>query len=109
MHHSERGAVPRSRTAESITRGLSLRVYGVVTRTLLRAMAPPATMRRRFERFGRNSRAAMLQRPALVFGDRRVGQLAIEKCGRRIRRTWKALPGFIEERAGTRALEGDGS
>ncbi len=32
MHHSERGAVTGSRTAERITRGLSLRVDGAVTR-----------------------------------------------------------------------------
>jgi acetyl esterase/lipase len=79
MHRGAREALHRSRIAERITRWLSLRAYGAVTRTLFRATTPPGTMRGRFERFGRTSRASMLQRhPAVVFGDHRVGQLAIE-------------------------------
>ncbi len=79
MHHGARGSVQRSRTADRITRWLSLRAYGVVTRTLFCATTPPGTMRRRFERFGRTSRAEMLQRhPSVVFADHRVDQLAIE-------------------------------
>ncbi|HUM09926.1 MAG TPA: hypothetical protein VLT82_03150 [Myxococcaceae bacterium] len=86
MHRSARGAVDRSGIAESLTRWLSLRAYGAVTRSLFRATTPPATMRRRFERFGRTSRASMLHRhPRVVFG------------------------GFIEEWACTSAPEGDGS
>jgi monoterpene epsilon-lactone hydrolase len=64
---------------ESISRWLSLRAYGAITSTLFRAATPPATMRRRFERFGATSRAAMLRRhPKLTFTDHAVGQLAIE-------------------------------
>jgi len=63
----------------SFTRWLSLQAYGVVTRTLFRPDTPPQTMRRRFERFGGTSRAAMQRRhPAVVFGNHRAGALAIE-------------------------------
>ena len=63
----------------SLTRWLSLRAYGAVTRTLFRPTTRPQTMRRRFERFGQTSRAAMLARhPAVVFGDHHAGPLAIE-------------------------------
>lgn len=63
----------------NLTHWLSVRAYGAVTRTLFRPTTPPQTMRRRFERFGGTSRAAMLKRhPAVVFGDHRAGPLAIE-------------------------------
>ena len=48
-------------------------------RSLFRPRTPPQIMRRRFERFGGTSRAAVLARhPSVVFGDHRVGELAIE-------------------------------
>ena len=64
---------------EAITRWLSLRAYGAITSTLFRATTPPETMRRRFERFGATSRAAVLHRhPRLAFADHAIGRLAIE-------------------------------
>ncbi len=64
---------------EAITRWLSLRAYGLITSTLFRAATPPDLMRRRFERFGATSRAAMLHRhPRLAFADHAIGPLAIE-------------------------------
>jgi acetyl esterase/lipase len=70
---------PRSSFASRIIRWLSLRAYGLVMRSLFRPRTPPQTMRRRFERFGRTSRATVLARhPAVVFGDHRVGELAME-------------------------------
>ncbi len=70
---------PRSPFVTGIIRWLSLRAYGLVMRSLFRPRTPPQTMRRRFERFGRTSRATVLARhPTVVFGDHRVGELAIE-------------------------------
>ncbi len=64
---------------EAFTRWLSLRAYGAVTSTLFRATTPPATMRRRFERFGATSRASIRQRhPAALFADHTVGRLSNE-------------------------------
>ena len=58
---------------------LSLQAYGAVTSALFRATTPPLTMRRRFERFGARSRAALRAKfPQLVFADHRAGGLAIE-------------------------------
>jgi epsilon-lactone hydrolase len=60
-------------------RWLSLRAYGLVTSTLFRAATPPLTMRRRFERYGSVSRAAMQRKfPALRFEDYDIGPLAVE-------------------------------
>ena len=65
--------------AARFIRWLSLRAYGLVMRSLFRAKTPPHIMRRRFERFGGTSRTTVLARhPAVVFGDHRVGDLAIE-------------------------------
>jgi len=61
------------------TRWLSLRGYGVVTSTLFGARTPARTMRARFERLGRTSRAALSRKfPELVFEDHSIGRLAIE-------------------------------
>ena len=79
MHHEASRSPDRPGTTGAFTRWLSLQAYGLVTRTLFRPTTPPRTMRRRFERFGGQSRAAMLARhPAVVFGDRGVGQLVLE-------------------------------
>ena len=79
MHTQAPTPPPRSRLAAGLLRWLSLRAYGLVTRSLFRATTLPQTMRRRFERFGRTSRATMLARhPAVVFRDHQVGQLWIE-------------------------------
>jgi epsilon-lactone hydrolase len=60
-------------------RWLSLRAYGLVTRTLFRPGTSPATMRKRFERFGGVSRAALRRKfPRLVFEDHPMGPLAME-------------------------------
>lgn len=60
-------------------RWLSLRAYGLVTRTLFRAATPPRRMRARFERFGAVSRAALARKfPGLRFADHPVGPLAME-------------------------------
>ena len=70
---------PRSPFPTEVIRWLSLRAYGLVMRSLFRPRTPPQIMRRRFERFGGTSRAAVLARhPSVVFGDHRVGELAIE-------------------------------
>jgi epsilon-lactone hydrolase len=70
---------PPSPLVAGIIRWLSLRAYGLVMRSLFRPRTPPQTMRRRFERFGGTSRATVLARhPSVVFGDHRVGELAIE-------------------------------
>jgi epsilon-lactone hydrolase len=74
-----RAEASRSPVAPALIRWLSLRAYGLVTRTLFRPTTPPRTMRRRFERFGGTSRVTILARhPAVVFGDLRVGSLSIE-------------------------------
>ena len=60
-------------------RWLSLRAYGVFTSTLFAAATPPHRMRRRFERFGAVSRAALQGRhPGLKFDDHACGRVAIE-------------------------------
>jgi acetyl esterase/lipase len=60
-------------------RALSLRAYGLVTSVLFRARTRPLTMRARFERFGRVSRAAILRKhPRLRFVDHHVGAMAME-------------------------------
>lgn len=60
-------------------RWVSLRGYGIVTSALFGASTPPAKMRARFERYSRNPREAMQRKfPKLVFGDHRVGGLAVE-------------------------------
>jgi acetyl esterase/lipase len=70
---------PRSPFVTGIVHWLSLHAYGLVMRSLFRPGTPPQAMRRRFERFGGTSRAAVLARhPSVVFGDHRVGELAIE-------------------------------
>lgn len=77
MHRRLRAATEA--TTGAFTRWLSLRAYGAVTRALFRATTPPDVMRRRFERYGATSRAAMLHRhPALAFADHAVGGLAVE-------------------------------
>jgi acetyl esterase/lipase len=64
---------------KAVARWLSLRAYGLVTRALFRAGTPPEVLRRRFERFGKTSRAAMRRRhPTVTFADHAVGSLAIE-------------------------------
>jgi epsilon-lactone hydrolase len=79
VHSEASGPAPRSSFADGIIRWLSLRAYGLVMRSLFRARTPPHVMRRRFERFARTSRTRVLARhPAVVFGDHRVGELAIE-------------------------------
>jgi hypothetical protein len=79
VHTEAPRPTPRSSFTTGIIRWLSLRAYGLVMRSLFRARTPPQTMRRRFERFGRTSRATVLARhPTVVFGVHRVGELAIE-------------------------------
>ncbi len=64
---------------ETFTRWLSLRAYGVITRTLFRPGTHPQVMRRRFERFGATSRRRLLARhPGLVFAEHAVGPLGVE-------------------------------
>jgi acetyl esterase/lipase len=64
---------------KAVTRWLSLRAYGLVTSALFRAASPPEVLRRRFERFGVTSRAAVRRRhPAVTFADHAAGPLAIE-------------------------------
>jgi len=78
MHHTLRGAGGPA-AAEAFRRWLSLRAYGVVTRTLFRAKTPPEQMRRRFEAFGTASRRSIQRRhPAVTFADHTVGRLTIE-------------------------------
>lgn len=63
----------------SLKRWLSLRAYGLVTSTLFGADTSPLTMRARFERFARVSRAALQRKfPGLVFQDHVINGLAIE-------------------------------
>jgi len=77
IEHSK--PTPPSSLGTGIIRWLSLHAYGLVMRSLFRPGTPPQTMRRRFERFGGTSRASVLARhPSVVFGDHRVGELAIE-------------------------------
>jgi epsilon-lactone hydrolase len=60
-------------------RWLSLRAYGVVTRTLFGATTPPRKMRARFERFGAVSRSSMQRKcPGLAFEDHAIGPLTME-------------------------------
>ena len=64
---------------EALTRWLSLRAYGVITRTLFGPGTHPKIMRRRFERFGATSRRRLLARhPGLVFAEDAVGPLSVE-------------------------------
>lgn len=64
---------------ERFTRWLSLRAYGVITRTLFGPDTHPRVMRRRFERFGATSRRRLLARhPGLVFAEHAVGPLSVE-------------------------------
>jgi monoterpene epsilon-lactone hydrolase len=66
-------------TSTAVNRWLSLRLYGLVTSTLFRPRTAPATMRARFERFGKTSRKAMQRKfPELVFEDHGIGSLAME-------------------------------
>ncbi len=66
-------------TSTAVNRWLSLRLYGLVTSTLFRPGTAPATMRARFERFGKTSRKAMQSKfPELVFEDHGIGSLAME-------------------------------
>src|SRR4029453_18701031 len=77
--HEASSPTPRSPFVTGIIRWLSVRAYGFVMRSLFRPRTPPQTMRRRFERFGSTSRATVVARhPSVVFGDHRVGGLAIE-------------------------------
>jgi acetyl esterase/lipase len=65
----------------TVERWLSLRAYGWVTSTLFRANSTPAELRRRFERFGAVSRAALgAKYPDLAFEDHRIGSLHVETC-----------------------------
>jgi acetyl esterase/lipase len=60
-------------------RWLSLRAYGLITSTLFGARTSPHRMRRRFERFGAVTRAALQRKyPKLAFADHAVGPLSIE-------------------------------
>jgi epsilon-lactone hydrolase len=64
---------------ETLTHWLSLRAYGVITRTLFGPGTHPKVMRRRFERFGATSRRRLLARhPGLVFAEHAVGPLSVE-------------------------------
>jgi acetyl esterase/lipase len=64
---------------EAFTRWLSLKAYGVITRTLFGPDTHPKVMRRRFERFGATSRRRLLARhPGLVFAEHAVGPVAVE-------------------------------
>ena len=66
-------------STETLTHWLSLRAYGVITRTLFGPRTHPKVMRRRFERFGATSRRRLLARhPGLVFAEQAVGPLKIE-------------------------------
>jgi monoterpene epsilon-lactone hydrolase len=63
----------------SVKRWLSLRAYGLVTRTLFGADTSPLTMRARFERLARISRESLQSKfPGLVFQDYTIDGLAIE-------------------------------
>jgi epsilon-lactone hydrolase len=60
-------------------RWVSLRAYGLITRTLFGARTAPRVMRARFERFGRVSREKLQRRfPRLEFQDHTVDGLAVE-------------------------------
>jgi acetyl esterase/lipase len=64
---------------EAFTRWLSLKAYGVITRTLFGPNTHPKVMRRRFERFGATSRRRLLERhPGLVFAEHAAGPVNIE-------------------------------
>jgi acetyl esterase/lipase len=72
-------AAPPGRPWAPLVRWMSLLAYGALSGRLFGATTPPATMRRRFERFGAISRATMQKRhPEIVFADYHVGRLAIE-------------------------------
>jgi len=63
----------------ALKRWLSLRGYGLVTRTLFGATTPPLKMRARLERLGRVSREKIRRKfPKVAFGDHAIGVLAIE-------------------------------
>jgi epsilon-lactone hydrolase len=66
-------------STQTLTHRLSLRAYGVITRTLFGSHTHPKVMRRRFERFGATSRRRLLARhPGLVFAEHAVGPLSME-------------------------------
>ena len=66
-------------STRTLTHRLSLRAYGVITRTLFGPSTHPKVMRRRFERFGATSRRRLLARhPGLVFAEHAVGPLNVE-------------------------------
>lgn len=66
-------------STERLTHWLSLRAYGVITRSLFGPGTRPKVMRRRFERFGATSRRRLLARhPGLVFAAHAVGPLSME-------------------------------
>jgi acetyl esterase/lipase len=66
-------------STKTLTHRLSLRAYGVITRTLFGPSTHPKVMRRRFERFGATSRRRLLARhPGLVFAEHAVGPLNVE-------------------------------
>ena len=74
-----RNGTGRWPNANHLQRWLSLRAYGFFASTLFRAGTPPARMRRRFERFGAVSRAAMQRKHAkLAFDDHQLGRLKVE-------------------------------
>ena len=63
----------------SLKRWVSLRAYGLVTSTLFGVNTSPLTMRARFERLARVSRAALQRKfPRLVFQDHTIDGIAIE-------------------------------
>jgi acetyl esterase/lipase len=66
-------------STKTFTHWLSLRAYGVISRTLFGSRTHPKVMRRRFERFGATSRRRLLARhPGLVFAEHAVGPLSVE-------------------------------
>ncbi len=70
---------PQPQTRRSFKRWVSLRAYGLVTRTLFGATTSPLTMRARFERLGRVSREKLQHKyPRLLFQDHASDKLAIE-------------------------------
>lgn len=73
------GQTPQPQTRRSLKRWVSLRAYGLVTRTLFGATTSPLTMRARFERLGRVSREKLQHKyPRLLFQDHASDKLAIE-------------------------------
>ena len=60
MHTEASPPAPCSSFGARIIRWPSLHAYGLVMRSLFRAQTPPHVMRRRFERFGRTSRIAVV-------------------------------------------------